>query len=201
MDPHGLSTLPQWIFFLERSDAWKLIRKNTWKTFGNVGQKQRTKNNTWNTKLDNIGNGIQAIPHVEIEISNLWGNNQDTMCGNYQWHIGWNLWRIHQNWKCLLLGQESRMIWVKVFTSCWNTISCKMLELVLQTMLISIIVETLHLAKKKQKTSNFRESWLVFISFLDVHVGNLILLMAEIRLTTWDVWNPINNGKNYLSTG
>ncbi len=21
--------------------------------------------------------------------------------------------------------------------------------------------------------------------------------MAEIRLTTWDVWNPINNGKNY----
>ena len=24
--------------------------------------------------------------------------------------------------------------------------------------------------------------------------------MAEIRLTTWDVWNPIN-AKNYLSTG
>ena len=23
----------------------------------------------------------------------------------------------------------------------------------------------------------------------------LILLMAEIRLTTWDVWNPINNGR------
>ncbi len=25
----------------------------------------------------------------------------------------------------------------------------------------------------------------------------IILLMAEIRLTTWDVWNPINNGKNH----
>ena len=24
-----------------------------------------------------------------------------------------------------------------------------------------------------------------------------LLLMAEILLTTWDVWNPINNGKNY----
>ena len=23
------------------------------------------------------------------------------------------------------------------------------------------------------------------------------LLMEEIRLTTWDVWNPINNGRNY----
>ena len=30
---------------------------------------------------------------------------------------------------------------------------------------------------------------------------HLILLMAEIQLTTWDVWNPINNGINYLSTG
>ena len=28
-----------------------------------------------------------------------------------------------------------------------------------------------------------------------------LLLMAEIRLTTWDVWNPIGNGINYLSTG
>ena len=30
---------------------------------------------------------------------------------------------------------------------------------------------------------------------------SVLLLMAEIRLTTWDVWNPINNGINYLSTG
>ena len=29
----------------------------------------------------------------------------------------------------------------------------------------------------------------------------LILLMEEIRLTTWDVWNPVNNGINYISTG
>ena len=29
----------------------------------------------------------------------------------------------------------------------------------------------------------------------------LILLMEEIRLTTWDVQNPVNNGINYLSTG
>ena len=28
-----------------------------------------------------------------------------------------------------------------------------------------------------------------------------LLLMAEIRLTTWGVWNPIDNGINYLSTG
>ena len=29
----------------------------------------------------------------------------------------------------------------------------------------------------------------------------VILLMAEIRLTTWDVENPVNDGINYLSTG
>ena len=29
----------------------------------------------------------------------------------------------------------------------------------------------------------------------------VVLLMAEIRLTTWDVRNPKDNGKNYLSTG
>ena len=30
---------------------------------------------------------------------------------------------------------------------------------------------------------------------------SLILLMEEIRLTTWDVKNPVNTGINYLSTG
>ena len=31
--------------------------------------------------------------------------------------------------------------------------------------------------------------------------NHFLLLMAEIWLTTWDVWNPINNGINYPKTG
>ena len=34
----------------------------------------------------------------------------------------------------------------------------------------------------------------------DGEIG-VLLLMEEIRLTTWDVKNPANNGINYLSTG
>ena len=51
---------------------------------------------------------------------------------------------------------------------------------------ISIIVETLHLAKKNTGSSNLRESWLVFISFLDVHVGYLIVPFLE-NLRGWDI--------------
>ncbi len=36
----------------------------------------------------------------------------------------------------------------------------------------------------------------VLLGFLDLKT---YCLVAEIRLTTWDVWNPINNGKNYRS--
>ena len=34
------------------------------------------------------------------------------------------------------------------------------------------------------------------------HLSQLyILLMVQKSCTTWDVWNPVNNGINYLSTG
>ncbi len=32
-------------------------------------------------------------------------------------------------------------------------------------------------------------------------VGELALLMAEIRLTTWDAWNPVDNGIFTIWTG
>ena len=41
-----------------------------------------------------------------------------------------------------------------------------------------------------------------FVGSRDHREPLVLRLMAEIRLTTWDVWNPINNGKTiYLSTG
>ncbi len=45
--------------------------------------------------------------------------------------------------------------------------------------------------------------WTVFKSIVSFHsVGCLVvLLMEEIRLTTWHVWNPANNGTFTTSTG
>ena len=37
--------------------------------------------------------------------------------------------------------------------------------------------------------------------FIMIGGGHYLLLTEEIRLTTWDVKNPVNNGINYLSTG
>ena len=106
--------------------VWKIVPIRSWISIfqhSQILEENKGKYNIWEIAF--------VYPRRFVEILPWWGDNQDTMCCNYQWHIGWNLCRIYQNWKYLLLGQDFKTdLDESLKTACWNTCICKMLELV-----------------------------------------------------------------------